>query len=347
MLPAPKKILVILLRRIGDVLLTTPAVRALRKLYPDAAIDFLAEPPAHELLNGNPDITRVLVYSKGPRNYLKWLARVRREGYDWVIDYMGNPRTAMLTYMSGASLRAGPGHVAHRWAYSRRLRESATPYYSAQEKIRVLASLDLSPDISDCVPVLSADAESEEFADAALRRMRLPKGPLVGLAPASRHETRRWPAESYAELARRLRDDEGARFIVFWGPGERELAETIRNGIGEGATLSPETAGLRSFAALLARCTMLLTNCNGPKHIAVARGVPTLTIHSSSDPRCWNPPDREHHPVVRRDELECIGCMQNACPYNLECLRELTAESVFPTARRLLRDCLRTAGAGP
>ncbi|MFH2204680.1 MAG: glycosyltransferase family 9 protein [Elusimicrobiota bacterium] len=337
MLPAPRRILIIMLRRIGDVLLTTPAARALRRLYPTAVIDFLAEPPAHELLAGNPDISNVLVYRKGALNYLRWLRRVRAAGYDWVIDYMGNPRTAALTFCSGAALRAGPGHVAHRWAYSRRLQESATPYYSAQEKIRVLAGLGITPDEGDCLPRLAADAESEKFADDEIAKLRLKGAPLIGLVPASRRKTRRWPAASYAELGRRLRDGEGARLMVFWGPGEYELARSVREEIGAGAVCAPATPRLRQLAALISRCTILVTNCNGPKHIAVARGVPTLTIHGSSDPRCWNPQDQARHPVVRRDELGCIGCLRNSCPTRIECLNELPAERVYAAARKLLR----------
>ena len=134
----PKKILVVMLRRIGDVILTIPPVKALRKRFPNAKIDFLVEAPCHEVLAWNTDISRIHVYSKGPLNYVKWILRVRRERYDWVIDFMGNPRTAMLTFSSGAALRAGPAHVSHRWAYSLPLIQPSEICYSALEKIRML-----------------------------------------------------------------------------------------------------------------------------------------------------------------------------------------------------------------
>lgn len=326
-----------MLRRIGDVVLTTPAVRALKKLHPEAEVDFLAEPPSDELLRGHPGIRRVLSYSKGPLAYAAWLWRVRAAGYDWVIDYMGNPRTAMLTALSGAAVKAGPGHVSHRWAYTHYLRESDTPYYSAREKIRVLRSLGLSPDETDCLPELPSDAASEESADLLLRRMRLPPGPLVGFAPASRRRTRRWPAEKYASLGRRLRDELGARVLIFHGPGEESAAREIRDAIGEGAYISPRTPNLKVLASLIGRCSVFVSNCSGPKHLAVARGVATVTIHASSDPVCWNPPDLQRHPFVRREELECIGCMKNSCPYELQCLRELPPDPVFEHVRRLLK----------
>lgn len=336
-LPVPRSMLVVMLRRIGDVILTTPALRALRKLHPEARIDMLVEPPCHEVLHGNPDVSRVLLYGSAPLNYLYWLLRVNRERYDWVVDFMGNPRTAALTAASRAPVRAGPGHVSHRWAYTHPMAQSADrARYSALEKILMLRSLGLDADASDYMPRMTADADSEEFANQSWRRMRLPRGPVVGLVPASRRETRRWPAARFSELGRLLRDRRGARLLVFWGPGEEELARQVRDGIGEGAVLSPRTGSVRELAALIGRCSMLVTNCNGPRHVAVARGIPTVTVHGSSDPEAWNPPDAPRHPVVRRTELSCIGCRSNTCPTQIECLEGLSADRVLAACEGLL-----------
>lgn len=327
-----------MLRRIGDVLLTTPAVRALRKAWPGAEIDFLVEPPCHEMLHGNPDLTRVLLYGTAPFNYLYWLARVNRSRYDCVVDFMGNPRTAALTFASRAPVRAGPAHVAHAWAYTHKMTQSADrARYSAQEKVLMLGTLGLPVDPADCLPGLAGDPDAEEFAAEAARRMRLPRaGLIVGLVPASRRETRRWPAGRYAELGRLLRDRLSARVIVFWGPGEEALAAAVRDGIGENANLAPKTGSLLQLAALLGRCHLVVTNCNGPRHIATARGVPTVTVHGSSDPAAWNPPDSPLFQAVRRDELACIGCRSNTCPTAIECLRDLEAGRVFAACERVL-----------
>lgn len=319
----PERILVIQLRRIGDVILTTPAVAALKARYPRARLDFLVEPPGAEALEGNPDIDEVLVYH--PRTALdtaRWWSKVRRRRYDWVIDFLGTPRSAVLTFMSGAKVKAGPAHVGHRWAYDTRLRESSTTRYAALEKILLLAPLGV-PAPAEALPKLYL-----------ARRPESPEN-IVGLVPASRKETRRWPAESYAELGRRLRASHGCRVLVFWGPGERELAEEVARGIGEGAEATPPTATLRDAAALLARCRLVVTNCNGPKHMAVALGVPTVTVHGSSDPASWTPAHPLHR-AVRRSELPCIGCRLNRCPTRMECLRELPVERVEAAALELL-----------
>lgn len=341
-LPPPKKILVIMLRRIGDVVLTTPAVRALKKRFPDAALHFLAEPPGADALAGDPCIDRILAYAPAPGegplvSYLRWLREVRRERYDWVIDYLGTPRSAMLAFASGAPLRAGPAHVWHRWAYNRSLVQSSVACYAGLEKLRVLRALDERIDDSDFLPRLYVPTAAAERARGAIGGLwPRPEGPLIGLIPASRKGTRRWPAESYGALARRLSETIGARCLVFWGPGERPTATAVASGAGDAVRLSPETSGLKDLAGLIAQCRLVVTNCNGPKHIAVACGVPTVTVHGSSDPVCWNPPD-PRHVVVRRDELTCIGCRQNDCSLGTtECLRDLAVERVAAAALALL-----------
>ena len=110
------KILVIQLYRIGDALLTTPAVKELKKNFPEAIVDFLAENPAAEILKGNPHIDHVIVYDK--KSPWRFIRQIRAQKYDWVIDFLGTPRSAVLTALSGARLKAGLARVFHRWAYN-------------------------------------------------------------------------------------------------------------------------------------------------------------------------------------------------------------------------------------
>ena len=320
---SPASILVIQLRRIGDVILTTPAVAALKGAFPEAAIDFLVEAPGAQALAHNPHIRRLLVYRGGLAGTLAWLWRVRRARYDWVIDFLGNPRSALLSAASGAPLRAGPAHVSHRWAYNHPLRQSDRTHYAGLEKIRVLKDLGVRSEGADFMPKVYL----------APRPAR-PEN-LVGLVPASRRATRRWPAASFSRLGRLLRERYGCDILVFWGPGEKALAEEVAAGIGVGARASEPTPDLAAAARLLAGCRLVVSNCNGPKHLAAALGVPTVTVHASSDPVSWTPPHPDHA-AVRLPGLDCIGCGLNRCPHGRECLERLAPESVLAAAAALL-----------
>lgn len=297
---------------------------ALKKRYPDAAIDFLVESPSDEALRGNPHISSIEVYrSQSLVEYLSWIFRIRGKRYDWVIDFMGNPRSAILTAASGALVKAGPAHVGHCWAYNTPLTQSGTTHYAGQEKIRVLKTLDVSGQDGSFLPKLYLDGTAAKPEN------------LIGFVPASRRATRRWPAASYAQLGKLLREKYRCEIKVFWGPGERALAEEVAAGIGGGARISEETRDLQALAGLISRCRLVVTNCNGPKHIAVALGVPTVTIHGSSDPVSWNPASPKHL-VVREEQLSCIGCSLNECPIQLQCMTQLSPRKVFESASRLL-----------
>jgi ADP-heptose:LPS heptosyltransferase len=317
-------VLVIQLRRLGDVILTTPALAALKKRYPQAKIDFLVEAPGAEAVAGHPAIDEVLVYdARGARGALSWCMKIRARRYDWVIDFLANPRTALLTALSGARVKAGPAHVRRRWAYNHPLLQPVKTEYAATEKVRWLDSLGVRLEDAPRLPRLYLVKRPERVEN------------VVGLVPPSRKETRRWPAAAYARLGRLLRERHGCRLKVFWGPGERALADEVVAGIGEGAAAIPETRTIAELARELAQCRVVVSNCAGPKHVAVALGVPTVTVHGSSDPAAWTPVHPDHR-AVRRDELFCIGCRLNECPYHLECLRDLPAERVLPAVEELL-----------
>lgn len=321
---APRSILVVQLRRLGDVILTTPALEALKKKYPGAKLDFLVEAPGAEAVAGHPAIDELLVYdADGALGALSWALKIRARRYDWVIDFLANPRTALLTALSGAKVKAGPAHVARRWAYNVRMVQSPQACYAALEKVRWLSALGITPEDAPELPRLML----------AQRPMKVEN--VIGLVPPSRKETRRWPAPSYARLGRLLRDKHGCRIKVFWGPGEKGLADEVVHGIGAGAFAIEETRGIADLARELASCRVVVGNCAGPKHVALALGVPTVTIHGSSDPASWTPVHPDHL-AVRLDELPCIGCRSNDCPYNLECMRQLPAERVLPAVERLL-----------
>ncbi len=320
----PQKILVVQLRRLGDVILTTPALSALKKRYPSATLDFLVEAPGAEAVAGHPAIDEVLVYdAEGPFGALAWALKVRARRYDWVIDFLANPRTALLTALSGAAVKAGPAHVRRAWAYDLKMVQSPQTVYAALEKVRWLAPLGVTPADAPALPQLFLAPRPARVAN------------VVGLVPPSRQVTRRWPAESYAKLGRLLRERHGCSFKVFWGPGEKALADEVARGIGAGAEVIPETKTIGALARELAECRVVVSNCAGPKHVALALGVPTVTIHGSSDPAAWTPVHPDHL-AVRLDGLECIGCRSNECRYQLECMTQLPPERVLPAVERLL-----------
>ena len=129
------KLLILQPRRIGDVILTTPVIDALRAKCPDARIDFLVEPAAAPVLEGYPGLNDVLVFDK---SMVRWVPDIRQRGYDWVLDFMCNPRTAQLTWASGAPVRAGYAVRVWGWAYNHRVPRGGPDSYAVDYKFRLL-----------------------------------------------------------------------------------------------------------------------------------------------------------------------------------------------------------------
>lgn len=350
----PEKILVIQLRRIGDNLLTLPALAALKAKFPAAKVDFLAEPPADKLLAGSPFINELLVYDRKKQFY--WLREIRRRKYDWVIDYLGNPRSIAIAAASGAKVRAGAKDVFWSFLYNIEMKRGAKPAYAPLEKIMMLAPLGITPDMGKILPVLTPNAQAVQSAKTFLNSNGFTGGRVIGVAPVSRRETRQYPPELFAEVLRIIHAETGLKAVILWGPGELETARKITALAADCAVLSPETKNLVELTGLISQFNLLITNCNGPKHIAVATGVSTLTIHASSDPRNWTPPSpatgapartvaeyfgaltrtAPAHLYISRTDLPCIPCRRNECE-NLACLRGLPAHEVSAAAIDILK----------
>jgi len=322
-----KKILLIQFRQIGDVLLSAPAAEVLKANFPAAKLDFLTQPPADQALERNPAIDEVLAYSNS--HPLKWLLEIRRRKYDLVIDLMSTPRSALMTAMSGARIKAGPAYTHSSWAYNFKLElKPGQREYNPFFKIDLIAQLGLK-NIFYPYPKCYPAAGDLEWA-AAVSRPGLPGAPLIAFSPASRRATRRWPAEHYARLAALITQRTKAGVMVLWGPGEKKLAEDIvRAAASTSVVVSPETPTLSRLSALLKQAALLVSNCNGTRHIAQASGIPTLGLYGSSRPESWNPPGDPRHLAVRNEALACLACQKNDCSGNIECLKGLSPETVF------------------
>ncbi|MBI4063651.1 MAG: glycosyltransferase family 9 protein [Elusimicrobia bacterium] len=346
----PRRILVIHLNRVGDILLTTPAVSYLRRLFGQAQIDFLVDRNFRELLEGNPDLTDVLIFPKKQPWQLPGLVAGRR--YDWVVDFLANGSSAWACLVSGAPVRAAFHNNYPGLIHNLKIQPPGHPMYAALLKLHLIYGLCQKlgitapqPVAGDCGLKLNLEPGRKELWKEVLERSGYKQEgrPLVMLSPQSRRVTRQWRPGGFAETARELIQKHRATVVCLWGPEERETAlEIIRQTGHPDIRIAPEFKNLKDLAAYISHADCLITNCNGAKHIAVAAGVATVTIHMSSNPIAWNPPGADggpwhsKHPIARLENLHCIGCQKNVCPYSLECSKDLPASAVTQAVTELL-----------
>lgn len=350
-----RAILVIRHRAGGDLLLTTPALRALRAGCPGARIDVIASRGLGALLAGNDDVDRVIEFDRrsavsSARLYLRLL----RGGYDVVLDMVSNPRSAWMTRLTRAPIRIGYDIPGRRHAYSLRVpREPLGADGRPALRYAPEAALDLVRAAG--LPARGLELRFETTREASRRIAewleraapgRDPARPLVACLPAGSWPAKTWLPERFSEAMDRLSD--AATVVWLWGPGEEPLARACRDRMAAPSLLAPP-GGWQDLGALLERCALLVSNDSGPKHVAVALGVPTVTIFGPTHPATWHPPAGPHTALVA-EGLDCLHCNANECPLpgerRLRCMRDVGVERVVTAARERLA-AGRGAGASP
>ncbi|MBI4667836.1 MAG: glycosyltransferase family 9 protein [Elusimicrobia bacterium] len=348
MIRRPEKILIIQLKRLGDVLLTTPVLPVLKRRFPLARIDFLVDTNFSDVLYGNPHLDRIVVFPKHFLPRLQTMLAIRKERYDWVIDFMANGRSAWAAFISGAPVRASFEGSYPRFIYNFQGPKRMTPAYASTVKLDLADFVCGKPDkavsfddepkkILPQIFINHDKIEAWRLVMESLGIRRQNRGPLIFLAPTSRQPSRRWDIGHYGKLARLLAEKVQANVICLWGPGERQAAQKVVDSADHcQVRIAPQMKSIMDLAAYLSLGDCLVTNCNGTKHAAVAVGLPALTIHTSSDPVVWNPPANPLYPYIRMETLDCIGCRKNICVKNSECSGNLQPEQVFDAVEKLL-----------
>jgi lipopolysaccharide heptosyltransferase II len=328
-----EKILVIKLRAVGDVLLSTIVLKNLRHHFPDAQIDFLTEPASREVIEGNPVVNTLLIFDRANDNGIAFLWRLRNRGYDLVIDLFGNPRTALMTYFSGATYRVGYDFRGRRYAYNIIVRPRGGEVHNTEFNLDALRALGL--EIVDREISFSMSGKDEEYAARFVQLERLDGQLIIALNPSGSWYTKRWGLKSFAKLGDRLIENYKAKVVLLWGPGEFQTARQIQDMMRHSSVIPPRTT-LKQLGALLKRCSLVVSNDAGPMHLAAVLGTPTVGIYGPTNPYLQGPLN-EKSSWVRLEGLECLGCNLTACPIGHLCMERLSVDAVLDAVRRTLQ----------
>ena len=364
-----KKILLIKLSALGDVVHTIPVLNKLRRRYPNARIDWLVTPGIAELLRHNPAINNVIEFLRDewsepwrPAPYVsaaRLIAQLRSAEYDLVIDLQGQLRSAVFAFTSGAPVRIGfdkprPDVFAslpriipeearkHAWKGAR---EGS---WLAYTDTIPLPTLDIHPveRYLGIGPMLGLDDGPADFSfpipqdatariDGLLDYYEIAKARIAVVAPGTVWETKQWLADAFAEVARSLLQQKLA-VVLIGSEGERGLCDEIA-GLAPGAVnLAGETA-LSELAALISRSAICITNDSGPMHLAVALGRPIVSVFGPTDP-VWAGPYRQPDSIVRAG-LSCSPCYLRRlreCPNGHACMQQVPAATVIKKAGGIL-----------
>ena len=320
-----KNILVIRLRFMGDVILTIPLLTTLKDAYPNACITYLAETPFAVLLTHHPSVDNVLILDKTNRKQTAQLYKnILLTKFDVAIDLFGNPRSALLTWLSGAKTRIGGDFRGRRHFYTHPIKNDGTPKTAIDFHLSYLAPLGIP--LKKHNPFIVISEEEKEWAKnyLYLKGYDLSKQ-IIGIHPGATWPAKKWFPERFVELANTL-NSKGFQILFTMGPGEESLVRDIINQCTFDSK-GPKVLSLRQLAAVLQQLDVYVSNDCGPLHLAPAVGTKTVGIFGPGEPDIWFPYDSNLGHRLVFHELDCSRCHRDLCE-KMDCMKAISVYEV-------------------
>jgi ADP-heptose:LPS heptosyltransferase len=355
-------ILLVRLRLIGDVVFTTPLIRALRRQFPGARLSYLVEPTAAPVVSDNPHLDAVLVIQKtrGVRRVaddIRTANRLRAAHFDVAIDLHGGPRGAWLTWASRAPMRIGYTTRGRTWMYTHPVSRPAdlAPEHSVLKQWALLRPLGIGPpDPARDAVEMALDPTAAASVDERLRALGVtPAHKVLVVHVSAGNPFRRWPTEAFIEFVVRVAQHDGTRrVLLISGPSERDAAATIAAAARDRLQAAAERVpvpprfDVHELHALIARAAVYIGADSGPLHVAATtRTAVVALLGPTVGERClpWRDP-RWFTEAVDAGPLPCRPCRQRRCePGDFRCLTMITPQQVSNAVERALMSITRSS----
>jgi len=328
-----RRILVIKFGGIGDVLMSTPVLPNLRAYFPDSKIDYLTLIKNRDVLMDNHYIDRVLTYDAKIDKSYDLIRHIRNKEYNLVIDLYCNPRTAFLTYITGAKYRVGFKFRGRNYAYNIKGIGRGGIVHNTDFNLDALINANI-PIVSKKLN-LSVNVVHEEFAEKFLSDNNIQNENIIGIAITGGWESKRYKIKDYIELIKLVSAKYKVKFIVLWGT-KQELIEAreIKSNTDGNVFIIPDSS-IRYLAAIIKRCNVIIGNDSGPLHLAGAVEVPVLGIYGPTNPDLQGPYG-EQNVTVQNTKLECLHCNLLECNIGNICMTELPKPLILLKLEELL-----------
>lgn len=332
-----RNVLIIKLRYIGDVLLATPTVRALKAARPDVRITMMVNRGTEDVLSGNPDLDEIMVLDKGSLGaQSRLIAGLRHRQFDTVIDLTDGDRSAFLSLISGAPVRIG-FNDEQRWRghyYTKIVPSVPGTRHRIDRDLEALKPLGIQAGSKD--PQLWLTPEEEKSADELLDQLGVQRSQrMMILQPSARYWFKAWPPDRYAELADRLTSQCGCQVLIGGSDQDVDLAQQIRQTAKSNPVIMAGCTTIKQFSAIAKKSALFVGSDSGAMHMASAVGTPVVALFGPSNPREWGP--RGGPVEVIYKEIDCRKCFHPTCIRGEEnCMRLIAVEEVCAAAQRLL-----------
>ena len=356
MLYSDKKILIIRLGAIGDVIRTLPALNALRKRYPHNHIAWIVEENSESILAGHPQLDEVIIvhrkrweanifnaltFFQTIKEILSFIKQLREKKFDVVLDFHGLFKSGILSFLSGADKRIG-----FKRKFTKEFNFLFNNYHVLLPEKRInrvkrnlflLHQMGIYSNIKKAIFPLSDD-DKTAINIFFKQNLNLNHNPIIVIHAGSSKNTwyKRWETVKYAQLADMLITEFDAQVIFTWAGSEIETVKKIAGMMKKNPIIACPTNSLRELTELIKRCDLYIGGDTAPMHIAAFSNIPVLAIFGPTDP-IINAPFGNNISFVIRKDLPCSPCRNRKCK-KLDCIKEISCEEVFQTAKKMIQN---------
>jgi heptosyltransferase II len=342
-----KRILIVRTDRIGDVVLSTPVIKALRQAYPYAYIAMMVSPYTKEIVEGNPFLDQVVIFDK-EKKHRSWLGTLKFAGslakkrFDLAIILHPTNRVHLVCFLAGIPRRIG---------YDRKLGILLTDRIKhlkqEGEKHELEYSLDLlkylNIEATDKELFMPVTAEVVVWVRDLFSRVGIRDSDrLVAIHPSASCPSRLWPIQRFAEVADKLIERYKFKVLVVAGPKDIALARDMIKKMNHPAVNLAGRTSLTQLAAVFKKCVLFISNDSGPAHIASSTGTPVISIFGRNQkglsPLRWGPTGRNDRALHK--EVGCVECLAHNCVKGFACLKAITVDDVLKAADSILQKIL-------
>jgi heptosyltransferase-2 len=321
--------------RLGDVVLSTPVIKHLRKLFPDAYIAFMVRPENRGVVSADGHLNEVIVYDKyglddGIAGMFRIAGKLKRRRFDISISLHPDARVHLALFLAGIPRRIG---------YDRKMPLFLTERYTHRKQKGMMHEVDYNLDLlgragfdtgdTDRMPYIHTDYRVRLFVDRMMKDRGLGDD-LAVIHPGASCPSKRWPAERFAAVADEVSSRTGCQIVLVGGEGTEAFSEKVINDMRNRAVDLTGTLRIAELAELISRSRVFISNDSGPVHVAAAVKTPCVVIFGRNDPglspRRWGPVGEKVR--VHHKPPACDICLAHECENGFECLQAVTPDEV-------------------
>ena len=336
---AKKRILIINVNWLGDVLFSTPFVKAVRKAYPDSHIACIVVPRCKDVIEDNPRINEVIIYDekgihKGLVGKVRLIAGLRKKRFDTVFILHRSFTRALFAYLAGIKERIGYDTKNRGFFLTKKIDPPTELMHKVEYFLNIAEAAGM--EITDKSYEFFVRDVSRDFAKKLLSENGVSeKDKFIAINPGGNWDPKRWPRESFAELADRLMN-KGYKVVITGADKDIILGEFIRGRTTRKPVVLCGKTNIKQLAGILEKAALVISGDSGPMHLAVSLKKPVIALFGPTSSELTGPYGEGFYKVLWKDIGCQVPCYDVSCTDN-RCMKAVTVDEVFDEAEKILK----------